>query len=123
MKIPKWLDGNVGPTVALWLLAFVWGALGAIPEEAAQRAVVAANFALPLIVASWVMADARKRGRALPYDFDNLLFFAWPLILPVYLLQTRKLRIFLTLLFFIGVCLFAWAGAFLIVLVNDVEME
>ena len=69
------------------------------------------------------MADARKRGRALPYDFDNLLFFAWPVILPVYLLETRKLRIFLTLLFFLGVCLFALAGAFVGVVLNDVEME
>ncbi|HKQ38664.1 MAG TPA: hypothetical protein VJ063_11345 [Verrucomicrobiae bacterium] len=121
--MPKWLEGNLGPTVALWLLAFVWGGLSAVPEEAGRRAGVPANFALSLIIASWVMADARKRGRALPYDFDNLLFFAWPVILPIYLLQTRKLRILLTLLFFIGVCLFAWAGAFLVALLSDVEMD
>ena len=118
--MPKWLNGIVGPTVALWLLAFVWGALSAFPEEASRRAGVAANFALSLIIASWVTADARKRGRELPYDCDSFVFFFWPVILPVYLLQTRKLRIFITLLFFIGVCVLAWAGAFIVVLLKDV---
>jgi hypothetical protein len=86
-----------------------------IPDGVSKRAETAFGLALSLIVASWVTADARKRARKIPYDFDSWVFFAWPVILPVYLLQTRKLRIFLTLLFFIGVCLLAWAGAFVAV--------
>ena len=119
LTTPKWLQGMVGPTFTLCLLAFVWGALLAFPEEAERRAAAAANFALSLIIASWLTADARKRNRNLPYDFDGLVFFFWPLILPIYLLQTRKLRIFLTLLLFSALCLVAAAGAFLGALLTD----
>ena len=54
-----------------------------------------------------VTADARARGRSLCYDFDTFILFAWPIVLPCYLFQTRGLRAFLSLLYFAGLCLAA----------------
>jgi hypothetical protein len=58
-----------------------------------------------------VIADARKRGRRLCYDFDSFVFFIWPIIVPVYLFQTRGVRAFLTLLCFAGICVVAMLAA------------
>jgi hypothetical protein len=43
----------------------------------------------------------------------NDKFFAWPVVVPVYLFQTRGLRAFITLLWFAGI----WIGAALLGLV------
>ena len=110
--MPKWLQGMVAPTLMLWLCAV---ASAAIPDsgELSNRADLAAGVALPLIVASWVMADAHKRGRRLCYDYDAFVFFAWPIVVPVYLFQTRGARAFLTLLCFAGIWIVAWIVAML----------
>jgi hypothetical protein len=40
----------------------------------------------------WVHVD-RKRCRAgLPFEFDALVFFLWPLTVPYYLIRTRSTR-------------------------------
>ena len=59
------------------------------------------------------MADARKRGRRLCYDYDGLVFFFWPVVVPVYLFQTRGWGAFRTLLCFGGLLLVAMLGALL----------
>jgi hypothetical protein len=79
------------------------------PENTPQEhwTQLAGNVALPVVLTSWVMADARKRGRRLDYDYDSFVYFAWPLLVPVYLFQTRGVRAFLTLLWFGGIWLCA----------------
>ena len=62
---------------------------------------------MALVIANWVIRDARKRGRPLCYDYGMFLFFAWPIVAPVYLFQTRGVRAFLTLLWFIAILLVA----------------
>ncbi len=49
----------------------------------------------------WVLADARQRDRSLPYDFGSFVFFAWPLVVPIYLFSTRGWRAFATLGLFV----------------------
>jgi hypothetical protein len=71
------------------------------------RADYVSRVALSLILASWVIADARKRRRQLCYDYDSFVFFAWPIVLPVHLFRTRGPRAFLTLLCFAGIWLVA----------------
>ena len=66
-------------------------------------------------------ADAHKRGRKLPYDFDSVVYFAWPVIVPVYIFQTRGVRGFLTLLGFGGVCLLYVLAAFVVTLLPGFE--
>ena len=67
--------------------------------------------AFPLILASWVIADAQKRQRRVCYDHDSFVFFAWPIVVPVYLFRTRGVRAFLTLLCFAGIWLVAMLAA------------
>lgn len=50
---------------------------------------VVAAYLLPASIALWIRADATRRGSSVPYDFDSLFFFAWPIAAPVYLLRTR----------------------------------
>ena len=66
----------------------------------ALLALLAAAF-LPSSIALWVLADARQRHRAVPYDFGTFVFIAWPLLVPIYLFSTRGWRAFATLGFFL----------------------
>ena len=98
--MPKWLQEMFAPTLMLWLFAVAFALASAISSDGAgmpKRAELASSVALPLVVSSWVMADARKRGRQLCYDFDSFVYFAWPVVVPVYLFQTRGARAFLTM--------------------------
>jgi hypothetical protein len=99
----------VAPTLMLWLCAIACGVASSVAAAggAATRADRVSRFAMQFVIASWVIADARKRGRGLCYDYDTFVFFAWPIIVPIYLFQTRGMRAFLTLLCFAGIWLFA----------------
>ena len=118
--MPKFLQGMLVPTLMLWLYAIAFGVIhGALPEgtQMSPRARTAADFALSLILAWWVIADARKRGKRLCYDYDAFIFFFWPVVLPVYLFQTRRARAFLTVLCFAGICAVAGIVAGVIAIV------
>jgi hypothetical protein len=84
--MPKWLKGMVVPTLMLWLCAVAWGVACSVApgRHAPKGSGVASGYALPLVLALWVTADARKRGKQLFYDYDSFVFFAWPVIVPVY---------------------------------------
>ena len=103
------------PTLMLWLYALAFGAASAMSSGGVLlgSADYVARAALSLIMASWVVADARKRQRPLCYDYDSFVFIAWPIVVPVYLFRTRGIRAFLTLLCFAGI----WIVAILAVLV------
>jgi len=104
--MPNWLQKMIAPTLMLWLLAVALGIASALGPQGGgmpKRAEVVSSAALSFVVASWVIADARKRGRQLCYDYDSFVYFAWPVVLPVYLFQTRGARAFLTLLCFAGI--------------------
>jgi hypothetical protein len=107
--MPNSLKGMAAPTLMLWfsIIALVVVHGLAPGSELSWRADFISRLALPLVIASWVSADARKRGQALCYDYDSFVFFASPFIVPVYLFQTRGIRAFVTLLCFAGICLVA----------------
>ena len=109
--MPEWLKGMVAPTLLLWLCAIALGVVYTVaPDgELSVRADLASRLALPLVIASWVSADARKRGKVVCYDYESFVFFAWPFIVPIYLLQTRGVRALVTLLCFFGIWLVALA--------------
>ena len=120
--MPKWLHEITGPTLMLWFFAVAYGvasALGADGVGMPKRAELVSSIALPFIVAWWVMADARKRGRQLCYDYDSFVYFLWPVVLPVYLFRTRGVRAFLTLLCFAGIWLIAALAAGMVFLVRE----
>ena len=107
------------PTLMLWFCIIAWGAAYSLaPDgELSWRADFALRLALPFVIAFWVSADARKRGRALCYD--SFVFFASPFVVPVYLFQTRGIRAFLTFLCFAGICLVAATMHFVISIIRE----
>jgi hypothetical protein len=113
----KWLDKMVMPTLMLWFYAIAVGIASGFSFRRGPHPALAdlvAQIAWPFILSSWVISDARKRRRALCYDYGSFAYFAWPVVLPIYLFQTRGFRAFLTLLWFAGICLVAAMFAFAI---------
>lgn len=119
--MPKWLQGMVRPTLTLWLCVIALGVAHSVsPDgEMSKRADLASRVALPFVIAIWVTADARKRGRQLCYDYDSFLFFAYPIIAPVYLFQTRGARAFLTLLCFAVIWVIGMTPAFVVAIIRE----
>jgi hypothetical protein len=74
----------------------------------------AASYTLSLIVCAWVLADAHGRSQRLWHDFDAMLFFAWPVLAPLYLFQTRGVRALIPILVFALILIVAYGGAFLL---------
>jgi|SRR5437870_2711468 len=119
--MPKWLKGMVAPTLMLWLFAIAFGVAHSLPHNGgiSDRADLASRFALPFVIASWVIADARKRGRQLCYDYDSFVFLAYPIIAPIYLFQTRGVRAFVTLLLFAAIWLIAMLPVFVVFIIRE----
>ncbi len=44
------------------------------------------------ILAWWVYGDRHKRGFPVPFEFEMLVFFVWPVAVPYYLFSTRGWR-------------------------------
>src|SRR5437868_3096241 len=51
----------------------------------------------------WLRTDCRKRGLTWVFDMGMFLFILWPIILPYYLLKTRRGNGFLVIVGFAGV--------------------
>lgn len=45
-----------------------------------------------LLLAWWVYVDRRRRNYPAPFEFEAFVFFAWPVVVPYYLIKTRRLR-------------------------------
>jgi hypothetical protein len=103
------------PTLMLWLYVFAFSAASAMSPDGRlpSGAAYVSSVALALILTSWVTTDAHKRRRRLCYDYDSFVFFTWPIVVPVYLFQTRGVSAFITLLCFAGI----WLVAMLAILV------
>ena len=122
--MPKWLHGMIAPTLLLWLYALAFGIASATASDdrgLPKQADLASSVALSLVIALWVIRDAQKRGRHLCYDYDSFVYFAWPIVAPVYLFQTRGARAFLTLLCFAGICLIAMFPSAVVFLIREFE--
>ena len=70
-----------------------------------------ADYLLSSSIALWILADARQHRHLLPYDFDSFVFWAWPGLVPLYLLRTRGWRGFIPIGWFILLFLAASAIA------------
>ena len=47
------------------------------------------GISLTFLFAWWILEDAKKKKYHRPYEFGAFIFFAWPIIIPVYLVETR----------------------------------
>ncbi len=90
----KGLKGMVAPMMLLWLFAIAFGVASSLAPggQLPIRADLASRVAFPLILSFWVAGDARKRRKQLCYDFDSFIFFASPIIVPVYLFQNDAVK-------------------------------
>jgi hypothetical protein len=74
------------------LLASILYGFAGEPGGAPAIAALVASYLFNASIALWVSADAMRRRPTVPYDFDSLVFFTWPVTAPVYLLRTRGAR-------------------------------
>jgi hypothetical protein len=82
------------------------GSLGSPPGPSA----IAAAFASYLFLTSiglWVLSDAERQGRVLPYDYGSFIFFGFFVVVPLYLWWTRRWRAVVPLGIFILLCVAA----------------
>ena len=109
------------PTIALASL-FVVGNVGAAVASTYGRSVPPAFLSLYLlgfqwVLAWWVLDDARQRRIPTSIDHGWFAFFAWPIVLPYHLLQTRGIRGGFVLLSFAGLFVASYLIAVLVWLV------
>jgi hypothetical protein len=112
------------PTQMLWFFALTFGVASAVGPAGAdlpKEAHLSAHVALSLIIALWIIEDARKQGRKLCYDYDSLVYLFWPAVAPVYLFQTRGLKAFRTLLGFIAISLTAWLAEMVVLFIRKLS--
>jgi hypothetical protein len=60
--------------------------------EASKHALLLYNIAFSFVVACGVEADRRGRSVGSSYEYAAYVFFLWPVVLPIYLFQTRRWR-------------------------------
>ena len=65
------------------------GYFGDSPSPGYERLM---TWAFSIMLALWCMEDAKERRFHRPYEFGAFLLFAWPLVLPAYLIRTRGWR-------------------------------
>jgi hypothetical protein len=95
-----------------WVFCFCFGFVaGRLPGGARMPWQTMAAFSLvfALLIAVWVIADAKRRQRTLSYGFSALTFLIWPVFAPLYLFQTRGIRAFLSLFGF-AICYYICAA-------------
>jgi hypothetical protein len=108
---------------ALLCIYFFVLALRPLANEDAGTADFIAQLLFPLLLSAWILADANRRGLNLCYDYGSFIFFAWPVVIPVYLFQTRDVRALITLFCFAGICGLGIALGFALSSLRDVLPE
>jgi hypothetical protein len=64
------------------------------PNGLPAIAALIAYYLTSAAIALWMCIDAQRRARTASYDFASFVFFLWPLLAPIYLVQSRGLRAF-----------------------------
>jgi hypothetical protein len=82
---------------------FVIGGYLASGREQPPMFVLLYFFAFLWIIGWWLRDDAKRREISWVYDSGFLLYVAWPLVMPSYLLKSRGAKGILVALAFIGV--------------------
>lgn len=58
-------------------------------EDAPDHTTWLWKLSVGLLFAWWVHSDRRARGVGMPFEFEVLVVFLWPIVLPYYLHRTR----------------------------------
>jgi len=111
-------SGWISPTVALTAV-FVIGNVGWAVAEAYSAPLPAAFLSLyyvgvPWALAWWVVADCRQHGFPTSIDHGWFVFFAWPVMVPYHLIQTRRARGCLIMAGMLGLFAASWGVALVV---------
>ena len=50
------------------------------------------EYGFSMLLMWWVYRDRHQRRFPVPYEFEAFVFFAWPIVVPYYLVRTRGWR-------------------------------
>ena len=67
-------------------------ASGIYGESPSIESVLIHGFGFSLFLTWWVYVDRHERRYPAPFEFEAFVFFAWVVVLPFYLIQTRRWR-------------------------------
>ena len=76
--------------VAIYGLSALWGVVQALNSNGLAAFLGSLLFAL--LTTGWCIADSRRRGRPLLSVLQMIMFFTWPVAVPIYLIASRGLR-------------------------------
>ncbi len=84
---------------ATWAIGFVVGisvlhftVMGYAGYDPSIEAETLMAWSLTFMFAWWALEDAKRQKYHRPYEFGAFIFFAWPVVLPAYLVATRGWR-------------------------------
>jgi hypothetical protein len=70
-------------------------------------------FIFAILVAVWAKKEPKQREFNAPFEFGAFLYFAWPIILPYYLIKTRGCEGWITFMGFLGLYLLPFLSGLL----------
>jgi hypothetical protein len=90
------LSNSSTPTTALAVIFMIgnvgWAIAAAFAAPLRPAFLLLYWIGIQWALAWWVLVDCRRRGLATSIDHGWFVFFAWPIVLPYHLLQTRGRR-------------------------------
>lgn len=63
------------------------------------------TFIFAILIAVWAKKEPKQKEFDAPFDFGSFLYFAWPVVLPYYLVKTRGSEGLVVFLGFVGLYL------------------
>ncbi len=93
---------------------FLTGIYSALAVEMPTLFVVLYPVASTWLVWWWLDEDSKLSGESWPIDLGLFLFFAWPVIVPYYLVKTRGIGGLKGVVAFIGTLALAWTAALIV---------
>lgn len=91
---------------ALLALTFAWGLRGSFQQQGYE--VLFFSVGLSVLATQFCMIDSKLVGKPLPWSMQWLVYFTWPLFVPIYLVWTRGWRKLHVVVLYIGVYLAAY---------------
>ena len=86
------MNSNKAIGLVITLSVIHYSVMGYSGYSPSVEATVLMDKSLIFMFAWWAFEDAREQHYHRPYEFGAFIFFAWPVVLPAYLVATRGWR-------------------------------
>jgi len=86
------VDANGAMGLVVGISALHYSVMGYAGYDPSVEAETLMGWSLALMFAWWAYDDAKKKKYHRPYEFGAFIFFAWPVVLPAYLVVSRGWR-------------------------------